>query len=184
MDFEVEINLKPEDVLVHLEQLGYHDISPLQLKEFIRDLKKLIKYDIKKQKENEASSSIDTTKSISSTPSSNSSCSMEQGDRKRKPLSQTNKQSRWRINSSGSTATSSSSYSVVAVLLWKKKGLKRKPHREKQDLLFWKTFKLPGEDDHRELRWNIRERMLGPSQSSARSTRSTPRSSCSTLNRL
>lgn len=37
--------IDPAEVLAHLNQMGYRNITPIQLKEFIRDLKKLIVYD-------------------------------------------------------------------------------------------------------------------------------------------
>lgn len=37
--------LDPREVLAHLHQLGYQNITPHQLKEFIIDLKKLIKHE-------------------------------------------------------------------------------------------------------------------------------------------
>lgn len=37
--------LDPREVLAHLHQLGYHNISSHQLKDFIHDLKKLIKHE-------------------------------------------------------------------------------------------------------------------------------------------
>lgn len=37
--------VSPAEVLSHLQDMGYHDITPLQLKEFVTDLKKLIIYD-------------------------------------------------------------------------------------------------------------------------------------------
>lgn len=52
--------LDPHEVLAHLHQLGYNNISPKQLKEFMYDLKKLIKFDQKikeANKENADSSS-------------------------------------------------------------------------------------------------------------------------------
>lgn len=39
--------MDPSEVLAYLNQLGYRNISALQLKEFIKDLKKLIKYEQK-----------------------------------------------------------------------------------------------------------------------------------------
>ncbi|GAB0093406.1 Hydrolethalus syndrome protein 1, C-terminal domain [Sergentomyia squamirostris] len=39
------ISLDAREVLHHLNELGYRNITAQQLKEFIRDLKKLIKYD-------------------------------------------------------------------------------------------------------------------------------------------
>nr|CAH7724758.1 unnamed protein product [Callosobruchus chinensis] len=40
-------SMQPEDVLAYLNMLGYTNISVDQLKEFMKDLKKLIKYDLK-----------------------------------------------------------------------------------------------------------------------------------------
>ncbi|XP_055709819.1 uncharacterized protein LOC129805732 [Phlebotomus papatasi] len=41
----MSISLDAREVLHHLNELGYKNITAHQLKEFIRDLKKLIKYD-------------------------------------------------------------------------------------------------------------------------------------------
>lgn len=40
-------HLNPNDVLAHLEALGFQNVTPRQLKDFIHDLKKLIKYEQK-----------------------------------------------------------------------------------------------------------------------------------------
>lgn len=42
---ELADKVDPAEVLAHLKQLGYRNITPPQLKEFIKDLKKLILYD-------------------------------------------------------------------------------------------------------------------------------------------
>ncbi|BES94102.1 Hypothetical protein NTJ_06911 [Nesidiocoris tenuis] len=50
------IDLYPQEVLEHLKSLGYHHITKDQLKQFIKDLKKLIKHDLRKaqaQQENQ-----------------------------------------------------------------------------------------------------------------------------------
>ncbi|KAK9507514.1 hypothetical protein O3M35_007354 [Rhynocoris fuscipes] len=45
----MSIDLDPHEVLQHLYSLGYCNITKDQLKDFIKDLKKLIKYDLRKQ---------------------------------------------------------------------------------------------------------------------------------------
>uniref|UniRef100_A0A224XHS2 Centriolar and ciliogenesis-associated protein HYLS1 C-terminal domain-containing protein n=1 Tax=Panstrongylus lignarius TaxID=156445 RepID=A0A224XHS2_9HEMI len=45
----MSIELDPQEVLEHLYSLGYYNITKEQLKEFIKDLKKLIKYDLRKE---------------------------------------------------------------------------------------------------------------------------------------
>uniref|UniRef100_A0A023F249 Centriolar and ciliogenesis-associated protein HYLS1 C-terminal domain-containing protein n=1 Tax=Triatoma infestans TaxID=30076 RepID=A0A023F249_TRIIF len=45
----MSIDLDPQEVLEHLYSLGYYNITKEQLKEFIKDLKKLIKYDLRKE---------------------------------------------------------------------------------------------------------------------------------------
>ncbi|KDR19697.1 uncharacterized protein LOC110829687 [Zootermopsis nevadensis] len=42
---KMAIELDPKEVEAHLNRLGYYNITEEQLKEFIKDLKKLIKYD-------------------------------------------------------------------------------------------------------------------------------------------
>ncbi|EFA13123.2 hypothetical protein TcasGA2_TC006837 [Tribolium castaneum] len=41
--------ISPREVLAYLNDLGYHNINPQQLKEFVYDLKKLIKYEERKR---------------------------------------------------------------------------------------------------------------------------------------
>ncbi|KAL1447112.1 hypothetical protein WDU94_003672 [Cyamophila willieti] len=48
------LDLDPKEVLAHLNYLGYHHITGHQLKDFMKDLKKLIRYDQVKSKENAA----------------------------------------------------------------------------------------------------------------------------------
>lgn len=45
----MSIELDPQEVLEHLYSLGYYNITKEQLKEFVKDLKKLIKYDMRKE---------------------------------------------------------------------------------------------------------------------------------------
>ncbi|XP_073989216.1 hyls1 centriolar and ciliogenesis associated isoform X2 [Rhodnius prolixus] len=45
----MSIELDPQEVLEHLYSLGYYNITKEQLKEFMKDLKKLIKYDLRKE---------------------------------------------------------------------------------------------------------------------------------------
>uniref|UniRef100_A0A8D8Q2Z7 Uncharacterized protein n=1 Tax=Cacopsylla melanoneura TaxID=428564 RepID=A0A8D8Q2Z7_9HEMI len=46
------LDLDPKEVLAHLNYLGYHHITGHQLKDFMKDLKKLIRYDQLRSKEN------------------------------------------------------------------------------------------------------------------------------------
>ncbi|XP_044271105.1 hydrolethalus syndrome protein 1 homolog isoform X2 [Tribolium madens] len=43
--------ISPREVLEYLNDLGYHNVNPQQLKEFVYDLKKLIKYEERKRRE-------------------------------------------------------------------------------------------------------------------------------------
>lgn len=45
----MSLNIDPREVLEHLQYLGYRSITKEQLKEFVRDLKRLIKYEERKE---------------------------------------------------------------------------------------------------------------------------------------
>ncbi|XP_047002012.1 uncharacterized protein LOC124619566 isoform X3 [Schistocerca americana] len=65
----MEVHLDPKEVLAHLNEMGYRNITPEQLRDFVRDLKKLIKYDVQHCKcENWHSGLCTTCSSRSATP--------------------------------------------------------------------------------------------------------------------
>ncbi|XP_075224469.1 hyls1 centriolar and ciliogenesis associated [Lycorma delicatula] len=69
------IQLNPREVLDHLHELGYTNITPDQLKEFIKDLKKLIKYDQRRaQGSRKDESSDDNASDSESSPEKNEKC--------------------------------------------------------------------------------------------------------------
>ncbi|XP_014254539.1 uncharacterized protein LOC106669508 isoform X3 [Cimex lectularius] len=54
----MDLELDPREVLEHLNALGYSNVSKEQLKEFIKDLKKLIKYDTRKGDKNSSDGTV------------------------------------------------------------------------------------------------------------------------------
>lgn len=46
----MSLDFSPEDVQQHLENLGYTNVSEDQLKDFVRDLRRLIRYEEKQKK--------------------------------------------------------------------------------------------------------------------------------------
>ena len=50
LSFDMTLNFSPDDVRSHLENLGYKDISEHQLKDFVKDLRRLIRYEEKQKR--------------------------------------------------------------------------------------------------------------------------------------
>ncbi|XP_039285682.1 uncharacterized protein LOC111056949 isoform X1 [Nilaparvata lugens] len=209
----MSLNLDPREVLEHLSELGYSSISPDQLKEFISDLKKLIKYDVRvleKQMEEERklqtlqvphshrSCSPSTTTSygegnvrtsrsrktdkgsacIDSQPQSYVTSTSQQMDSVDLPSKEkvVDKFDRRCVTSAGGSKENvAPSNRPGFIRPWKLCPGSQKPgaavnrcdpvalyHHYQQ---YWRQNRVPGESAHSNLRWNVRERMLGQSSS-------------------
>uniref|UniRef100_A0A1B6DBD7 Centriolar and ciliogenesis-associated protein HYLS1 C-terminal domain-containing protein n=1 Tax=Clastoptera arizonana TaxID=38151 RepID=A0A1B6DBD7_9HEMI len=194
----MDIELDPNEVLAHLNQMGYHNITPLQLREFIKDLKKLILYE---QRELEANRNLSSTDSSSSQSLRNIPCNeghtqmfnrqhkdgnktkdadaySESSDfsiQNNKLIEDTAPHQSYPIESKRTALHSKeniynqhpkSSFIKPRNLTRQRPGLTAK--RSDPVLLFhhyrqlWKQQKLPGEEPHSDLRWAIRNKMMGP----------------------
>lgn len=216
--------LQPHDVLKYLNELGYQNISSAQLKEFMKDLKRLIKYEQKQVKENleNISPAVPYDQLRPSHNVTRKPIKVQQNLKKNKKIvsleikrptypchtacitetvkeesfhSSTPNQSKSTLNKYVSEASSAPNFQQLdePVLVSPKrvkscesqctcttknynskakksyiiprppaKTLKSDPvalyHKYQNE---WKKQKLPGENNHSELRWAIRERMLG-----------------------
>lgn len=216
------IKLDPKEVRAHLHRLGYCNITGEQLKDFIKDLKKLIKYDqrllctCKESSEVSESFYIETSPETFRTSNSTSShtgneCNHEEGHKiahthdcmKQKYVTCTGSLAHT-VQSDDSSGRSSCSTALPNIPAKIKKsihfsnkvecqttgcienlqesvkpkssfirpwninprqnvrGPKRcdpvKLYHHYQDI--WRQQKVPGEDNHYDLRWSVRERML------------------------
>ncbi|KAI5745412.1 hypothetical protein M8J76_010824 [Diaphorina citri] len=189
------LELDPKEVLAHLNYLGYHHITGHQLKDFMKDLKKLIRYDQMKSKENATPTSPHKRKSsqhpstahhekpcklthdkrssslsssnltkTSTNSSSLNSCSTTTTDSQQKPLRPI--QSKASLKPSSATSVSAPTF----IRPWHmrsnsqihKAGTSSDPvalYQHYKEL--WKLQPFPGENNRSELRWKIREKMLG-----------------------
>ncbi|KAJ1519712.1 hypothetical protein ONE63_004973 [Megalurothrips usitatus] len=209
---ELATKIDPAEVLAHLNQLGYNDISPLQLKEFMQDLKKLIIYD---QLSSSSGSSL-TAFSSSCSHSENFSSSESSGFiskrnvlRSSENIAKSNKaQHPRKMSTSSMDSDASNSLRKDSSSITRKSTLKESISIEKgkskgnneenlQEAMkpktsfirpwqlqgassgygrvarsdpvslyhyyqnLWAKRKCPGEDPHADLRWIIREKMLG-----------------------
>ncbi|XP_026275131.1 centriolar and ciliogenesis-associated protein HYLS1 [Frankliniella occidentalis] len=221
--------IDPAEVLSHLNHLGYQNITPLQLKEFIRDLKKLIVHD---QLSSSSGSSSDSLTSLSSSVTSESEyystsetssdqtgalsnvcrnkksnpvkCDFIKGNSKSRPSQPVSNVSTTTAFSGGTLRRSSTSSSSISGKLthkenmpprrgrtqsvseeylqeavrpktsfirpWQLQGQPSGPSRVGPSdpvsryhyyQSLWAKHKCPGEDSHADLRWVIREKMLG-----------------------
>ncbi|XP_049834678.1 uncharacterized protein LOC126278543 isoform X1 [Schistocerca gregaria] len=196
----MEVHLDPKEVLAHLNEMGYRNITPEQLRDFVRDLKKLIKYDVQHCKcENWHGGLCTTCSSRSATPSERpplSSVNGTQHQPKGSKLSDDKKPTK--------TDASCREYTVTAEIKtgYPKSNKLKKPDSvkfEKENKIeiveytkpapsfikpwqlqrgsmpsrsdpvslyhkyqtYWRQQKVPGEDSRAELRWRVREKMIG-----------------------
>ncbi|KAJ9590793.1 hypothetical protein L9F63_016179 [Diploptera punctata] len=217
------ITLDPKEVKAHLHRLGYSNITSEQLREFIKDLKKLIKYDqriscpCRESTKNSGSSYIDTTpetfqtsnsisshsgagKNIPQRPKSSHSCNknilkisansgdLENGDYRHDRSRQVydhacskdvadanrictkiskqkeNQKTRSKENLQEASKPKSSFIKPWNLNCGLQPGTVKRCdpvllYKYYQDI--WKQQKVPGENSHSDLRWCIREQMLG-----------------------
>jgi len=241
------IELDPKQVLMHLNELGYDQISPEGLDEFVKDLKKLIKYEVTKKKrlaelqqgENSVSSTLPNTTDESLPNSPPPLMTVHSRHRNHHPAKPHNRDREMEVSSTSSESSAMLSRRVLRECtkhaddrnynalraksveaskiqpraskscdcLWRRLGCKcceqqlsrerdsvktakskenLAPPRPKSSFIrtwqsrpksasqrsdpvalyqkykqVWQQQKLPGEDNHNDLRWVIRERMLG-----------------------
>ncbi|XP_046388793.1 uncharacterized protein LOC124157809 [Ischnura elegans] len=186
----MSLHCDPKEVLFHLRLLGYENVSEMQLKEFIRDLKKLIKYDLKRSCKRKEENNVKCVDS----PYDSSYCSSSIDVR----LYEDSASSSGGSDASSNESTSSFTSDSVDIPCYSKKTEKSavkhekfpnsRYHEDKKPKSFIKSWKLnqppadikcdpvslyhwyqeywnkqkvPGEDPHKKLRWAVREKMLG-----------------------
>uniref|UniRef100_A0A182JPW1 HYLS1_C domain-containing protein n=1 Tax=Anopheles christyi TaxID=43041 RepID=A0A182JPW1_9DIPT len=157
------------EILKHLNHLGYRNITAAQLKEFQKDLKKLIQFDANQYDVNSdyvegnvVTGNVferlhtETTASFQAKVVKPSKITQHAG-----PLDKENH------SPNGKTVSSKDSSTVSKMWIRPKSfcSVKRSDpvglyHSYKKE---WNKFKqlLPGENDHSELRWKIRNKLLG-----------------------
>ncbi|XP_050434102.1 uncharacterized protein LOC126841564 [Adelges cooleyi] len=155
------MEVDPGEVQRQLEALGYENIEPYLLQHFIKDLKKLIKYE-KKHEDKENTSTVKTS-------TTNNKCI----DAKQKlPVPETscknwccinkNKNVFERLSCSKSVSSvgvqTEENYSKYSVILRKRPRGPVALHQFYQ--LEWRNHKAPGEKKHDRLRWTIRQNMM------------------------
>ncbi|XP_063223303.1 centriolar and ciliogenesis-associated protein hyls-1-like isoform X3 [Bacillus rossius redtenbacheri] len=165
----MSVHLDPQEVLCHLQQLGFSDVSPKQLAEFMRDLKRLISYDRQRQClcrctcEGEHSSVSGSERGTDGQHLDAATISLADRDENMSEL-----------ESLAFSSTHAPSKSVMEqpkrikstlIRPWQAgQGAARRCdpvalyHRYRA---LWSQQKFPGEDGRAELRWTVRHRMLG-----------------------
>nr|CAD7590095.1 unnamed protein product [Timema genevievae] len=196
----MSIVLDPREVLAHLQQLGYHNISPEQLQEFIKDLKKLIKFDQRQRDQCSCHNEIESRSSSATVISDFSLSGQSQENVRRvksaladsdqniiRPCSVTSSSNNLKKDSHKDSQTKSRPSRTKKA---RSKSVERMDHVSKpRSSAFirpwqltqgqpgvtrcdpvalyhwyqaaWRKQKLPGEDNHSNLRWDIRKKMLG-----------------------
>ncbi|KAL0267005.1 UNVERIFIED_CONTAM: hypothetical protein PYX00_009393 [Menopon gallinae] len=193
-------SLNPVEVLTHLRQLGYDNITNAQLDEFMHDLKKLIRYEQRGNNsvcsstdEENYSCSHDGNSSNDQSGSTNSSdlcsnCNLTKSDsgsdvsevsslndfaHKRKRLEEGRPHSSfirpWQLQPQISVVCKPTKCDPVQLY-----------HKYKE---MWSLQKVPGEKTHSQLRWVIREKMLGQDPHPRPISQSSDRRSCLTSRR-
>ncbi|XP_050079078.1 uncharacterized protein LOC126565912 [Anopheles maculipalpis] len=156
------------EILSHLNHLGYRNITVVQLKEFQKDLKKLIRYDAKQCVENRSSVEPSAAeRNVFERLHTETTLSYQAKHTRTKhiePAAHINKENLVPI----SKPISCKNDPIVNKMWIRPKSchsVKRSDpvalyHSYQND---WSKFKqkLPGENDHSELRWKIRHKLLG-----------------------
>ncbi|XP_067009978.2 centriolar and ciliogenesis-associated protein hyls-1 isoform X3 [Anabrus simplex] len=166
----MESKLDPREVLSHLNKMGYRHITTEQLRDFTRDLKKLMKYDqlhCSCPRENKGNgvlyAEVPSEVIRSHSASESASYQSKVGGRLRNvcdeisvPQKQTRPKSAffspWRDES--------------VIKPWRLLEPMPQPRSDPVALYhkyqeIWKQQKAPGECSHQGLRWSVREKMLG-----------------------
>ncbi|KAK6640289.1 hypothetical protein RUM44_011975 [Polyplax serrata] len=177
--------LNPNDVLAHLNALGFRDVTSQQLQDFLHDLKKLIKYEQKHLKRrcgecNSEKLTGDDSACYCSSTDSDDTC--------KKSINQNYTSSIATDRSSISNSTQENERLTYSSKSFKKDNIpkvtssfirprnlpshgdtsyKHRKHLDPVSLYhhykeLWKRNKIPGQTNHPQLRWNIRNKMLGP----------------------
>ncbi|XP_065335293.1 uncharacterized protein Hyls1 [Cloeon dipterum] len=157
-----KIHLDPDDVLQKLKNRGYNNVSPDQLKEFMKDLKKLIKHDLRKK--HSTSDSTHQSRSIESSSVSKDSTDTTPSKRSRGPLCQLDTGNSM-IDYCGGSSSGSSRSELKEESTHKKTRVPKKtlPEPPRHDPValyhyynkFWKQFNIPNEN--KPLNWDVRE---------------------------
>uniref|UniRef100_A0A182YGT7 HYLS1_C domain-containing protein n=1 Tax=Anopheles stephensi TaxID=30069 RepID=A0A182YGT7_ANOST len=157
------------EILSHLNHLGYRNITVVQLKEFQKDLKKLIRYDAKQCVENctsvEPSASERNVFERLHTETTLSYQAKHTRSKHTEPdAAPVNKE-----NQAPNAKAVSSKNDAPVNKMWIRPKSAHSVRRSDPVALYhsyqneWNKFKqkLPGENDHSELRWKIRHKLLG-----------------------
>ncbi|XP_050422633.1 uncharacterized protein LOC126834613 isoform X2 [Adelges cooleyi] len=163
------MDVDPAEVQRHLEALGYENIEPYLLQNFIKDLKKLIKYENKhKDKENTSSVKINTNKYFNANqklPENNCTnpCCISKNKNVFERLSYPNPKTKTcpksvlsvGVQTEETSKTNNPKYTNI---------LRKRPmdpvtlHQFYQSE--WRNHKVPGEKNRDQLRWRVRQMMM------------------------
>uniref|UniRef100_A0A182W9N7 HYLS1_C domain-containing protein n=1 Tax=Anopheles minimus TaxID=112268 RepID=A0A182W9N7_9DIPT len=157
------------EILSHLNHLGYRNITIVQLKEFQKDLKKLIRYDAKQCAENDGSedgnAAPETVFDRLHTETTASYLAKHSRPKHTEPAAvPVDKE-----NLTPTHKTAPCKNNQIANKMWIRPKSSQSIRRSDPVALYhsykkeWNKYKqkLPGENDHSELRWKIRNKLLG-----------------------
>ncbi|VVC29858.1 Hypothetical protein CINCED_3A024678 [Cinara cedri] len=169
-NFVILMEIDPVEVLHHLNALGYENVEPHLLQKFIKDLKKLIKYEKQKSKGNVKIDSMSNDKSplketiiLTNNHCTNKCCIKKINnvyERLSRPISKTKLCSK-AVSTVGvqtdnhDKQKNDNKYSQI---LKKKQMDPVSLHQYYQTE--WEHHKIPGEKNHDKLRWQIRQKMI------------------------
>ncbi|XP_035779352.1 uncharacterized protein LOC118459762 [Anopheles albimanus] len=159
----MSLPLDAGEILTHLNQLGYRNISAEQLKEFQKDLQKLIKFDtqiyrcVPEPPPENVFERLHSEKTIS-----------YRAKQARVPkIDSSDKENLVEATNKTAAATSARCKDDKSTKMWIRPKSSQSFRRSDPVALYhsyqkdWNKFKLPGENDHSELRWKIRTKLLG-----------------------
>ncbi|XP_053665866.1 uncharacterized protein LOC128715010 [Anopheles marshallii] len=156
------------EILSHLNHLGYRNITVVQLKEFQKDLKKLIRYDAKQCVESDGSLNDNAAPgNVFDRLHTETTASYQAKHTRSKhtePAAPMDKE-----NVTPIQKTTSCKNNEIVSKMWIRPKSSQSVRRSDPVALYhsykkeWSKFKqkLPGENDHSELRWKIRNKLLG-----------------------
>uniref|UniRef100_A0A6E8VVG9 HYLS1_C domain-containing protein n=1 Tax=Anopheles coluzzii TaxID=1518534 RepID=A0A6E8VVG9_ANOCL len=162
-----------KEILNHLNHLGYRNITAAQLKEFQKDLKKLIRYDAKPYSQLDRENVENNTEQgsvferLHTETTASYQAKMAKSSKHSQRAAPIDKENHSPNPRNISTAVKDNSETVCKMWIRPKSSHSTKRsdpvelyHSYKKE---WNKFKqnLPGENDHSELRWRIRNKLLG-----------------------
>ncbi|ETN62235.1 hypothetical protein AND_006081 [Anopheles darlingi] len=163
----MSLPLDAGEILTHLNQLGYRNVTAEQLKEFQKDLQKLIKFDTQIYRGHPDAPPENVFERLHSEKTISYRAKQTRATKKTDVIDSSDKENQAEATNKTAAAASARSKDDKSTKMWIRPKSSQSFRRSDPVALYhsyqkdWNKFKLPGENDHSELRWKIRTKLLG-----------------------